>query len=153
MHFAQFASEFAAFSLSIIAVFTFVLRFSQSHKYSSAMLDSLYGDIGEATDRVPSKNTIQYGRYWATKTFEKNIKGRRELNTSYLSNLFFSAIVNLCCCLRTCCNRVAWIRNGTNKNRKFKLGLERLSGEQDIQHLIEMNRVSRLLHKTAFLSR
>ena len=117
------------------------------------MLNSLYGDIGEATERAPSKDTTQYGKYWATKTFEKNIKGRRELSTSYLTNLFFSAIVNLCCCFRTCYNRVAWIRNGTNKNRKFRLGLERLSGEQDIQYLIEMNRISHLLHKTLFLSR
>jgi len=35
----------------------------------------------------------------------------------------------------------------------MKLALSRLDKEQDIQYLIEMNRVSRFLHKATFLTR
>ena len=45
------------------------------------------------------------------------------------------------------------MRNRIIKYQKFKLAVERLSKEQDIQYLIEMNRISRLLHKMNFLSR
>ena len=45
------------------------------------------------------------------------------------------------------------MRSRIIKYQKFKLAVERLSKEQDIQYLIEMNRVSRLLHKMNFLHR
>ena len=59
----------------------------------------------------------------------------------------------MCCCCLPSCNRAAWIRKGVKKHHKFKLALDRLDKEQDIQYLIEMNRVSRYLHKAAFLTR
>ena len=45
------------------------------------------------------------------------------------------------------------IRTGTVKYRKFQVAVERLSKEQDIQYIIEMNRISHLLHKMNFLVR
>ena len=39
------------------------------------------------------------------------------------------------------------------KYQKFELALKRLDLEHDIQHVIEMNRISRLLHKVHFLPR
>ena len=59
----------------------------------------------------------------------------------------------MCCCFRTCCNRNLWIRKGTAKYLKFQLALERLSKEGDIQYIIEMNRISSLLHRINFLGR
>ena len=35
----------------------------------------------------------------------------------------------------------------------MRLALERLSSEQDIQHVLVMNRISRLLHKASFKQR
>ena len=40
-----------------------------------------------------------------------------------------------------------------DKYQKFELALERLADEHDIVNLIQLNRVSRLLHKMNFLSR
>ena len=39
------------------------------------------------------------------------------------------------------------------RHQKLELALERLSKEQDIQYIIEMNRISRLVHKAVFLNR
>ena len=39
------------------------------------------------------------------------------------------------------------------KYEKLKIALKRLSFEQDIQNLISLNRVSRLVHKANFLAR
>ncbi len=40
-----------------------------------------------------------------------------------------------------------------DRNRKFEIAMERLSQEQDIQNLIQLNRITRLLHKSNFLTR
>ena len=40
-----------------------------------------------------------------------------------------------------------------DRYKKFQLALERLLQEQDIQYMIEMNRVTRVLHKATFLVR
>ena len=40
-----------------------------------------------------------------------------------------------------------------DKYRKFELAVQRLSKEQDIQYIIEMNRITRLLHKAFFFAR
>ena len=55
--------------------------------------------------------------------------------------------------MKKCYLRSNTIRRGIDKYHKFEVALERLSREQDIQYLIEKNRVSSLLHKMAFLSR
>ena len=39
------------------------------------------------------------------------------------------------------------------KYKRFDIALERLSQEYDIQHMIALNRVSRLLNKTSMVSR
>lgn len=152
--FGSFASEFAALALSIISVAEFVLSFSQNHEQNNAMLSTLYGDTSELTNRAQTSDNRRYGAIWATKTFEKKIKSRRELSFScYLTYLLFWISTNMCCCFRTCCNRVNYLRNGASKFKKFNLALDRLNKEQDIQYLIEMNRVSRLLHKATLLTR
>ena len=93
------------------------------------MLKSLYGDDGNLGDRVSKQNDTEYDIYWASKTFEQRVKNRLELSINYLSNIFFYVKTSLCCCFRSCCNRVDWIRKGSLKYRKFHLALERLSKE------------------------
>ena len=117
------------------------------------MLNKLYGDAGKSGNRASVKDKTKYGHTWATQTFEKRVKDRLELSGSYFVNLFFWILSNVCCCLLPCINRKLCLRNGINKHRKFNIALERLSKEQDIQYLIEMNRVTRLLHKATFLKR
>jgi len=74
------------------------------------------------------------------------------LRISYLVSTFYFVLLNLCGCFQFCCRR-SYVGHGAKKYRKFQLALERLNHEQDIQYLIEMNRVTRLLHKAKFLTR
>ena len=115
------------------------------------MLDQLYGEMGDA--RMPRSDTTQYSKSWAMKAFKKRLIGRRDLNTPYYTYRFFHCIINACCCFNRCLSKLTWIRNGINKYHKFELALERLSKEVDIQYLVEMNRVSRLVHKACFFHR
>ena len=149
----QFASQFSGFALSIVSVTRFLLSYLQEHEQTNAMLNSLYGDVSEVGERPPRKDSSVYGHYWATKTFEKRVKGRKELNSNYFAKSLFWSLENLCCCLKSCWSRVGWIRNGTNKQRKIQIAMDRLCKEQDIQHLIEMNRTTRIIHKATFLRR
>ena len=59
----------------------------------------------------------------------------------------------MCCCFRQCFEKSTFIRRQISKHRKFELALERLSDEQDIQAIIESNRIARLIHKATFLAR
>lgn len=95
------------------------------------MLRNLYGQASNS-DRAKTSSDIQYSAFYATKTFEENVKKRQDIDISYFSYLFFSAIANLCCCLKNCCNRTEWFRKRGIKQRKFKMALSRLSQEQDI---------------------
>ena len=117
------------------------------------MLNSLYGDGDAAGERASTRDSTQYSSFWATKTFERRVKNRRELNTNFFVYVFFWGVQNLCCCCRNRCLRFRWIYEGTGRYEKFNLALARLSKEHDIQHLIEMNRIARLLHKSVFLTR
>ena len=67
---------------------------------------------------------------------------------SYCANLFYTVILRFCCC----CLKSSF-KMQVDKYRKFELAVQRLSKEQDIQYIIEMNRISRLLHKTFFFAR
>ena len=116
------------------------------------MLKRLYGH-SEETDRVRVSSDIQYESYYAVDTFEDHLKERKEFKMNFFSNILFLVIGKFCCCLHTCCNRRISIRRGSNKYKKFMQAIQRLSKEQDIQHMIEMNRISRLLHKMNFLQR
>jgi len=75
------------------------------------------------------------------------------LSFNYFSFLMFGLLVNFCCCLQGCCARSGYFRRSARRYNKFKLALERLALEHDIQYLMEMNRVTRLLHKDNFLAR
>ena len=66
---------------------------------------------------------------------------------SYPANIFFWVTTSFCCCFSKCCDKVSVIQKGSIRYRKYQLALDRLSQEQDIQYLIQMNRISRLLHK------
>ena len=96
------------------------------------MLDYLYGDDGNLGDRVSTRDHTEYGTYWASKTFEKRVKTRVELSNNFCCNIFFCIVTSMCCCFKSCCNRLDWIRRGTVNYRKYLLAVERLSKEQDI---------------------
>ena len=83
------------------------------------MLKSLYSDNGNTGNRVKTKDETEYGKYWALKTFEKSLTGRRALEMSYCSKLVFWIITSCCCCLKSCCYRVTWIRDGSLRYLKF----------------------------------
>ena len=53
----------------------------------------------------------------------------------------------------SCCRKSQFCRRRIYKYQKFELAIERLADESDIVDLIQLNRVSRFLHKINFLSR
>lgn len=147
-----FLSSFGGLVTSIFGIASAIMSSFNNYEENKAMLSRLYGH-SEDTDRVKTDSDIEYGTYYATRTFEDHVKGRRELSNSYFSILLFKFLTSCCCCFQTCCSRVLCIKRGENRYRKYELALKRLSKEQDIQYFIEMNRISRLLHKMNLLQR
>ena len=93
------------------------------------MLRDLYGDDGNLGNRTATRDKTGSGTYGASKTFENCVTSRTELSNSFCFNMFFWIVIYLCCCFRTCCNRIQCMRKGTAKYHKFQLALERLSKE------------------------
>ena len=154
LHFHQLLSNFAGLAISILKSVKFAMNFLQNHQQNKSMLSSLYGDDGGTDDHGSSQDGKKQGdEQQAAKTFEKRVKNRIDFSNSFCFYQFFRLIKSVCCCFKDRCNRVEWIRKGSLKHRKFQLALERLSKERDIQYIIEMNRISRLLHRLKFLSR
>lgn len=119
---------------------------------NEAMLSSLYGE-SSATERATSMRDVKSEQNYAVEAFQVYIKSRKELISNYFTYLFFGLLVNCCCCITACCNRSGVIRRSARRYQKFKLALERLTLEQDIQYILEMNRINRLLHKDIFKKR
>ena len=65
-----------------------------------------------------------------------------------MSYIFYSTFGGICCC-----SSMQFFKKKLDRYKKFQLALERLLQEQDIQYMIEMNRVTRVLHKATFLVR
>ena len=99
------------------------------------MLASLYGETS-TTERTAPSHDVKFGLAYATQAFEAFIRGRRELVSNYCSFLTFGLLVNYCCCFARCCNRSSKIRKSARRYQKFKLALERLALEQDIQNIL-----------------
>ena len=111
------------------------------------MVTTLYGEKS-TEDRVERVSSVASQATTATKTFEEYVRSRREFEVSYSANLFYTTILSYCCC----CLK-SKVKAQADKYRKFQIAVQRLSKEQDIQYLIEMNRITRLLHKNFFLAR
>lgn len=77
------------------------------------------------------------------------IEKRKDFNARYCSYTIISLAKAICCCL-ACGFRTGKCRRLLDSHKKFEIAKERLKMEVDIQHIIEMNRVTRLLHKARF---
>ena len=73
---------------------------------------------------------------------------------SFIGWLFYGQIMTACCeCLKRGCSRKPCFKNRLNKYEKFQIALDRLSKEHDIQRMIALNRITKIVHKVNFLTR
>mmetsp|Transcript_43071 Transcript_43071/g.56986 ORF Transcript_43071/g.56986 Transcript_43071/m.56986 type:complete len:84 (+) Transcript_43071:414-665(+) len=68
------------------------------------MLNSLYGET-DSDDRSVARSDLNYSAYYAKKTFEGLVKGRKDLDGNFCSYIFYSVLFNLCCCFKSCLMR------------------------------------------------
>eukprot|EP00354_Favella_ehrenbergii_P009025 CAMPEP_0170465654 /NCGR_PEP_ID=MMETSP0123-20130129/9919_1 /TAXON_ID=182087 /ORGANISM="Favella ehrenbergii, Strain Fehren 1" /LENGTH=238 /DNA_ID=CAMNT_0010731609 /DNA_START=842 /DNA_END=1558 /DNA_ORIENTATION=+ len=121
-----------------------------------AMIRKLYGETKESARSRSQMNHAGdvIDEEAAKKAFEEHVKSRQEFSSNYLSYLFYTGFLNsICCCLQGLCLRNSYFETKINRYQKFEIALQRLTQEQDIQYMIEMNRISRLLHKASLIVR
>ena len=108
------------------------------------MIRKLYG---ESKSRVKKQGEVVDSET-AKASFAQQLKERQEFTSNYVSYIFYSTFGGICCC-----SSMQFFKKKLDRYKKFQLALERLLQEQDIQYMIEMNRVTRVLHKATFLVR
>ena len=83
------------------------------------MLDNLYIEAADSTERVEKLDDAQYLPDFAIKTFEERVKARRQLSSNYFFSLFLKVLTYLCCCLKRCWSIPAFMRTRIEKHYKF----------------------------------
>ena len=152
--FLQFLGSFSALLLSIHQILVFALGHAHEYTKNQHMLSSLYGESSKAERLDDSEmQSVQFGVDYAKEAFEVHVKSRNELVSSYGSYLMFGFFANFCCCIKNCLDRKGGMRKNARRYLKFRLALERLAQEQDIQYIMQMNRVTHLIHSSTFLAR
>ena len=140
--FSDFLSTFGGLMVSVLAATRFLM--SGYHKFAQeqAMAGSLYREKASMERALSSEAAT------VKESFESAIRSRRKFDVSFCAFFFNTTVLRYCCCcLKKCFKAQA------DKYRKFQLAVQRLSKEQDIQNIIEMNRITRFLHKTFFFAR
>ena len=113
-------------------------------------MNKLYGESDRQHERL---KTVSDNNAYAKRAMREHIKTRNELMNSFWSHIFVTMAKSFCCCFQKCCMRLRCYNARYQHYQKFLIALERLTSEKDIQHVIEMNRVNKLLHKVNFLPR
>ena len=85
---------------------------------------------------------------------QERIDHRRDFELGFMGWLFYGKLMAVCCsCMKRLCFRCLCCKSRFYKYKKFRLAVERLRFEHDIQGIIAQNRVAHLVHKTYFLHR
>ena len=83
----------------------------------------------------------------ATEVFKQRLESSEDFEFSFASYLINSIIIYLCCCSKRLTTERA------NKMKKIAIARERLQGEQELERLLRLNRLSNIMHKISFLKR
>ena len=119
-----------------------------------SLLKRLYGeedDLDRGQQEQSSAESKDPGRISSKDALRAKIEKKKDFSTSYCLFTVISCFKCFCCCFVSRC--YARCRRRLDSHKKFHIAQKRLQKEYDIQHLIEMNRITRLLHKTQLLPR
>ena len=139
----------------------FIMQGYQEFVKDTSMIKRLYGEENEdegetkqskTEDDQDLKNSINDEKSVNT-IFRTQLEKRKEFQFNYCSYLLATFFKYCCCCLTCCCRKKNRCRRLIKSYEKFQLAKSRLYDEQDIQYLIEMNRITRLIHKATFFWR
>ena len=116
------------------------------------MMENLYGELYDEEDEVGSGSQ----KFKSSRdAFEDRIERVKDFKfgfCAYILNRFF--LCKSCCCLsKSCKEKYPCWKKSNLSYKKFKVAQERLQKEQDIQRIIDMNRISKLIHKVLFKTR
>lgn len=78
----------------------------------------------------------------------------KDFHFDYCTFFIIKAFTFCCCCLTRCFKRrFSWWNSRIVSYKKWQIAQKRLMDEQDIQKIIFLNRVTRLIHKIRFKAR
>ena len=90
----------------------------------------------------------------AKEAMKDRLERRVEFSINFWGWLFYGVLMPSCCnCVKRCCSRSHNSKLRMAKYEKLNVALQRLSFEIDIQRMISLNRVSRVVHKDIYLAR
>lgn len=140
----DFLAEVGGIITSLLAGTSFFVTKYQQFVSEKSMLKRLYGE--EQSPPALDDDASDKGQQQSSKEkFKDKLDRRKELEASFCQYTLFSCLKLLCCA--RCC------KPQLERNKKFEVALERLNKERDVQFLIQVNRVTKLLQKTKILPR
>lgn len=116
------------------------------------MIKRLYGERINENEEAGYEETITRSK----DLFEDRIERHKEFQFGYCTYILIQYIMLGCCC--SCLSsffqaRYPSCRRQVTSYKKFLVAQERLHKEQDIQRIIDINRLTKVLHKVLFKTR
>ena len=119
-----------------------------------AMTNTLYSQAdSDLRDRASFVSPAVITDEQAKEAIAQQVRCQRDFSGNYFSYTFQTMILPLLCGLSSCLKRSNRCKRRINNYKKLQLVQERLMHEHDIQEIIAMNRVTKLIHKAWFLKR
>ena len=145
--FLDFLSSFGALVMTISALIGFLVNNYETFIKDKSMLKKLYGEL---PPRASDEEDDSDGKA----AFRACIENRKDFRFGYWTFLLISSFVTCCCCLSGCCQRrFEWWRTRVHSQKKFKIARRRLNHELDVQRIVALNRITKLIQKLLFTAR
>ena len=148
-YFSDYLSDIGGLFASLMAGASLALGSYQSFVAHKSILKRLYGEEDLYASARRTLNAKQISEPESKEILRAKIEKRKDFNARFCSYTIISFAKAICCCFAPCC-RTGKCRRLLDSHKKFEIAKERLKTECDIQNMIEMNRVTRLLHKARF---
>ena len=163
--FFKFLSSFGALVMTIFSIMAFLVRGYENFIKDKSMLKMLYGEhysekekqVRRASKQIVSGDLLDkdiQDNDTAKQIFQEHIEARKDFRFGYWTFLLISSFLTCCCCISPCCQRrFSWWRKRVHSFKKFKIAKMRLWEEEDVQKMLALNRVTRVMHKLMFKPR
>ena len=153
--FTEYLSEMGGLFLSILGFYTWVFSGYENFIQQKSMLKRLYRESDQVDPEFKEIRDEEIEHLdMPVEAMRNHLESHQMIELSYFQYYIAWLYSYLCCCcLDKRLRRSSFCSKNHKMLKKFDLANEALLKETDIQQMIKLNRLTRLLHKQAFLPR
>ncbi len=147
-YFVEFVSETGGLIVSVLSFASVIMRGYEEFNSKNRMIRTLFHD--SSTKRYNPNKEKKLDHEKAKDRVQKHLSSTKKLKVNFCGYLTAMMMPYLCFFLHYPLLKTNCYKRYVTKYKKLEEAKIRLADEQDVVHLIELSRVSRLLKKVEF---